>query len=211
MELTLSGLRSDYKLIYKVQPITAMRIAALIEFVKIEMEYNRPEFKAGKRIKIRALCLALDISLRTLYRWRSQYIKKGFLGLVRKTAPGRKARELSDYQKSLISEMRQKYRWGAEVIQAHLKHDHYLELSKYRIERYLTRSLLREKFPCTTKKRRLNKKKIHKKVLRFTIQVSTLKWIQNISLIFLKMEKNVTFLISSITPQIGHTKGPIPK
>lgn len=166
MELTLSNLRSDYKLIYKVQPVTAMRIASLIEFVKISMKFNRPEYKSAKKIKLLALCQGLDISMRTLFRWRASYIKNGFVALTRKKAPGRKAIEPTSVEKFLIKEMREKYRWGAEVIQAHLKRDHFVKLTKHRIERYLTRSSLREQYPCTTKKRRLKKKKAHTKVVK---------------------------------------------
>ena len=169
MDLTLSNLRSDYKLIYKVQPNTAMRIAALIEYIKICNQYQRPEFKAGKRIKLLALCQGLDISIRTLYRWRALYIKNGFVALTFKKSVGKKAVELSSVQKFLIEEMRMKYRWGAEVIQAHLKHDHSINLSKYRIDRYLKLSGLRLKYPCTTKKVKAKKTKEHKKVVRIFI------------------------------------------
>jgi transposase len=166
MELTLSNLRSDYKLIYKVQPNTAMRIACLIEYVKICSQYNHAEFKVGKRIKILALCQGLDISIRTLFRWRASYIKAGFVGLTFKKNVGKKATELIAVQKFLITEMRQKYRWGAEVMQAHLKHDHSIELSKYRIERFLSYSGLRDKYPCTTKKVRRNDPREHKKIVK---------------------------------------------
>lgn len=166
MDLTLSNLRSDYKLIYKVQPNTAMRIACLVEYVKICSQYPQVELKAGKRLKLLALCQGLDISIRTLYRWRASYIKEGFVGLTFKKGVGRKATELSEVQKFLITEMRQKYRWGSEVMQAHLRFDHSISLSKYRIERFLTHSGLREKYPCTTKKVRRNDKAEHKRIVK---------------------------------------------
>lgn len=166
MDLTLSNLRADYKLIYKVQPKTAMRIACLIEFVKICNEFKRAEFKAAKRLKILALCQGLDISERTLFRWRAAYILNGFVGLTPHKAVGKKAQVLSGTEKFIIEEMRSKFRWGAEVIQAHLKFDYGIELSKYRIERFLTRSGLREKYPCTTKKVKRKKKIEHKKIVK---------------------------------------------
>jgi transposase InsO family protein len=166
MEMTLSNLRSDYKLIYKVQPKTSMRIAALIEFVKIDQEFRDPRSKPGKRLKLLALCRGLDISIRTLFRWKKSYIQGGFVALTYKKAVGKRAQELTDVEKFLITEMRSKYRWGAEVIQAHLKRDEFISLSKYRIERYLTRSGLRDKYPCTTKKRRIKSKREHTKVVR---------------------------------------------
>ena len=166
MDLNLSNLRSDYKLIYKIHPDVAMRIAALIEYVKICNEFTHPESKVGKRIKLLALCQGLDISIRTLFRWRVTYILNGFVGLTYKKAVGKKAVELTDVEKFLITEMREKYRWGAEVIQAHLKYDHSVDLSKYRIERFLTRSGLRDKYPCTTKKRKQKKVNKYTKVVQ---------------------------------------------
>lgn len=166
MKLTLTNLRSDYKLIYKVQPNTAMRIAALIEFVKIENQCRLPDLKSAKRVKILALCRGLDISLRTLFRWRAAYLKGGIIGIARKRAPGRRAVELSENEQFLVKEMRMKYRWGAEVIQAHLLHDHSIKLSKYRIERFLNFSGLRDKYPCTTKKVRRRPKKEHTRVVK---------------------------------------------
>lgn len=166
MELTLPNLRSDYKLIYKVQPKTAMRIACLIEYVKICHQFRSPELKRGKKLKLMALCQGMDISLRTLFRWRAAYIRNGFVALTYKKAVGKQAKELTSVEKFLIEEMRSKYRWGAEVIKAHLLHDHSIELSKFRIERYLTRSGLRDKYPCTTKKVRKRQKSEHKRVVR---------------------------------------------
>jgi len=166
MDLTLSNLRSDYKLIHKIHPITAMRISILIEFVKIENQCRYPDLKKAKRIKILALCRGIDISLRTLYRWRAAYIKGGFVALTKRKAPGKKALELTDVEKFLIREMREKYRWGSEVIQAHLLRDHSVKLSKYRIERYLKFSGLREEFPCTTKKVRRRVKIEHRRVVK---------------------------------------------
>ena len=143
-----------------------MRIAALIEFVKIDQEYMRAEFKAAKRIKLLALCSGLDISIRTLFRWRRAYIENGIIALTPKKAVGRQAQELTPVEKFLIEEMRQKYKWGADVIRVHLKYDHSVELTKYRIERYLTMSGLRDKYPCTTKKRKHKPAREHKKVVK---------------------------------------------
>lgn len=166
MDLNLSNLRSDYKLIYRVHPEVAVRIATLIEFVKIEMSLRLPHETPAKRIKIIALCQGLDISERTLFRWRAAYLKNGFVGLTFRKAKGKQPQELTDLQKFLIEEMRKQYRWGAEVIQAHLFRDHSVQISKYRIERYLSHSGLREKYPCTTKKVRKKVKKEHTKQVK---------------------------------------------
>lgn len=166
MELNLSNLRSDYKLIYKIHPDVAVRIATLIEFVKIEMSLKLPHEKPAKRIKILALCQGLNISERTLFRWRAAYLRNGFVGLTYRKARGKQAKELSDLEKFLINEMRKKYLWGAEVIQAHLLKDHSIKISKYRIERYLTRSGLRDQYPCTTKKVKRKSKREHTKKVK---------------------------------------------
>jgi transposase InsO family protein len=58
------------------------------------------------------------------------------------------------------------YRWGSEVIQAHLNLDHKYKVSKFKIEKFLDDSGLREKYPCTTVKRqRAEKKKKHTRVV----------------------------------------------
>ena len=54
------------------------------------------------------------------------------------------------------------YRWGSEVIQAHLKHDHNYVVSEFKIEKFLDDSGLRKKYSCTTiKKQKAEKKKKH--------------------------------------------------
>lgn len=166
MELTLSNLRSDYKLMKSVHPNTALRIATLIEYIKICHELYKPEFNAAKRIRVLALCHGTDISERTLYRWKAAYINNGFVGLTSKKAHGMKAKELTNIEKNIIRDMRAKFRWGAEVIQAHLKYDYSIELTKFRIERFLTLSGLRDKYPCTTKKIKRKSKREHTKVVK---------------------------------------------
>lgn len=166
MNLRLTDLRRDYQLVYKVNPDLSTRIAALIEFVKICQEFYRPEQKKGKKLRVLALCHGLEISERTLFRWRRAYILNGIVGLTRRRAPGKKAVPLTSGQKFLIEKMRRDYRWGAEVMQAHLLRDHSEELTKYRIERYLSQSGLRDRYPCTTKKRRQKGKKQHTKIVK---------------------------------------------
>ena len=59
--------------------------------------------------------------------------------------------------------MRKKYRWGSEVIQAHLLRDHGIRLNRYRIDRFLGESGLRAEYPCTTCKKVKLKRKRHTK------------------------------------------------
>lgn len=165
MELILLNLRKDYQLIRKVNPDIALRLAALIEYKKIENEFRLPGQAKGKKIKIIALCQGLDISLRTLYRWRKAYLINGIVGLTRRKAPGKRAEELTSVQKFLVEEMRKKYKWGSLVISVHLEKDHSEKVSRYRIERYLTMSGLRDKYPCTTRKKKTKKNK-HTKVVK---------------------------------------------
>ena len=63
--------------------------------------------------------------------------------------------------------MRKKYLWGAEVIRFHLLIDSQIDIKKNRIERYLSLSGLRKKYPCTTIKVKYKRKeKIHDKVVK---------------------------------------------
>lgn len=163
MELNLSNLKRDYKQTLKVDFIVAQRILTLVELVKINSYYARREHLHSKKIKLLALCEGVGINMRTLYRWRAAYIEKGLVGLVVKKKRGREATPLPDRAVELIHEMRSRYRWGSEVMQAHLRIDHGIFLSRYKIEQYLSRSGLREKYPCTTKKVRSKKVKRHTK------------------------------------------------
>ena len=169
MELNLSNLRRDYKQTVKVNFVVAEKILTLVELVKIDHYYARREHLHSKKIKLLALCEGVGIDLRTLYRWRAAYIKKGLVGLVVKKKRGREATPLPDRAVELIHKMRAQYRWGSEVLQAHLRIDHGIVLSRYKIEQYLTRSGLRDKYPCTTKKARSRKVMRHtKKVIVMT-------------------------------------------
>lgn len=163
MILSLENLRHDYKIIYKKNWKMAQRLEALIELTKIELIHEKDKFKVGKNLKISSLVNGLNISKRTLQRWKSSYNSEGLWGVGLKEIKGRKPTELSDEIKILIDEYRQKFRWGAEVIRMHLLLDHDFDITKYKIERYLTTSGMREKYPCTTKKKKIKKKTKHTK------------------------------------------------
>lgn len=164
MILTLEHLRHDYHLIRKLNWTVALRVNALIELTKIDLKYEHTQSKSAKNIKVNELINGLKISLRTIQRWKSDYRKHGLVGLGIKDIKGRPAKELSEKLKGLITNYRKEYKWGAEVIRAHLLHDHQEVITKYKIERFLTKSGLREKYPCTTvKKKKAQKKKKHTK------------------------------------------------
>lgn len=168
MELNLSNLKRDYKQIRSVDFNIAHKLLGLVELVKINHYYARSKHLHSKKIKLLALCEGVGIDLRTLYRWRAAYIKKGIVGLATKKKRGREATPLLDRATELISEMRARFRWGSEVMQAHLRMDHSIFLTRYKIEQYLNRSGLRDKYPCTTKKAKAKKIKRHTKKVVIT-------------------------------------------
>ncbi len=166
MILNLEKLRRDYKLIRKENPEVGTRLEVLIEMTKLDLKSESACFMAGKRLAISALCTSLKISQRTLERWKSNYHNHGSQGLVEKKASGRKAKELGKHIKLVIEEYRQMYRWGSEVLQAHLRYDHNFQVGRFKIDRYLKNSGLLEKYPVTTRKKKLKIKNKHIKKVK---------------------------------------------
>ncbi len=167
MILSLDQLRSDYKYIRKSQDDIAFRLDVLILFTKIDLEFKNYRMQTGKCERKKKLAAKLNISVRSLYRWKSEYRKFGLEGLRPIKNEGRKARELPARIKLLIKNYRKTKKWGAEIIQAYLRIEHDFDTSKFRIERYLSNSGLRDKYPCTTiKKQKAKKKSKHTKVVR---------------------------------------------
>ena len=65
-----------------------------------------------------------------------------------------------------MARWRERFRWGSEVIQVHLKYNHSIIANRYQIDRFLKESGLREQYPCTTiKKVKAKRKKHNKKVV----------------------------------------------
>lgn len=166
MILKLSHLRIDYKSNRKHNPPVAERLLALVELTKVKMRYNSCSNQAGKRMKISALLTSIDISQRTIQRWEKSYRDLGAMGLGKKKISGKIPEDLSDKIQEIITSYRKLYRWGSEVIQAHLKFDHGHTITRFKIERYLDISGLREQYPCTTRKRKVKKKKKHTSVVK---------------------------------------------
>lgn len=159
MILNLSQLREDYKAIYKLDWDTAKKVDFLIEITKLELRYQGNRSLTGKQVNISELLNAMDISLRTLQRWKKRYRDNGLSGIKAKVRGHKKAEDLSAKTKQRINFYRSEYRWGSEVIQAHLLRDDGIEVSRYKIERYLNLSGLKQKYPCSTKKKQRAKKK----------------------------------------------------
>jgi hypothetical protein len=74
--------------------------------------------------------------------------------LVPGKAPGRKAQAIRGHTARKIRQWRTLYGWGAEVIQAHLKHDFEINLSRHRINVYLRKKgFLKERIKYKSKKK----------------------------------------------------------
>ena len=132
MDLKINELRVAAKQYFHKHPKVRQRVLALIELLKRagskrelrELDYERVAAEFGK-------------SARTLHRWKRSWDEQGIKGLIPKVSPGRKKRPISGFTARKIIEYRQKYNWGAEVIQAHLKEDFGQIISEDRINRFL--------------------------------------------------------------------------
>ena len=117
-------------------------------------------------LRVMSLLDGAGCSLRTLQRLKRNYRLEGLKGLSPKKRGHRPKIELEDAIKEKIKEYRERYRWGSEVIQAHLRLDHGCVLNRYRIDRFLKDSGLRKEYPCTTiKKVKIKRKRHTKKVV----------------------------------------------
>jgi transposase InsO family protein len=166
MILSLEKLRTDFKLYRKKDPEIAARIDILLSYSKFELQYAGEINQESKNKHISAFLTSMEMSERTIQRWKKDYQEKGADGLGKLKATGRPPVAIRRRIRRVIEAYRIMYRWGSEVIQAHLKLDHDYTVSRFRIEKFLDDSGLREKYPCTTvKKQRAEKKKKHTKVV----------------------------------------------
>jgi len=121
------------------------RIESKGRFVSLDLEKVAAEFKKSPR---------------TVLRWKAAWESGGVKILLPKVSSGRRIRRISGYTAKKILWYRRQYKWGAEVIAAHLKHDHGIVLTEGRINRYLHRKGL-----IDVKRRRTPRPK-HTKVVR---------------------------------------------
>lgn len=142
MDLRLEVLRKEVKLFQRTAPRVLERLLGLLELTKFRHKHGRVtesdyELLAGRQ----------EISARTLYRWEAAYKIGGVGALVPGKSCGRSANGIRGHNAQKITQMRKLYNWGAEVIQAHLKHDCGVEISRYRINQFLRRKglLLKKK------------------------------------------------------------------
>lgn len=148
MDLNLDVLRMEVKQYRKEFPRLLKRILSLIELTKFREKYGRVT-----ELDYEKLAARVEVSGRTLYRWEAAYLEGGVKALMPGKASGRPATAIRGHTAKKIREMRKLYNWGAEVIQAHLKHDHGINLSRHKINRYLRKKglLLRKK--CKARKK----------------------------------------------------------
>lgn len=155
--------RRDYKRTYKNQWPLAEKISLLIEVTKIEHSFRGPFDLEKKKLKLAAFLQAAKKSKRTVQRWKQIYASQGYKGIAPAKRGHPPKKPLSPQALLLIRHYRKMYRWGSEVLQAHLLRDHGVQTSRYKIDRYLNESGLRKLFPCTTIKKVKAKKKKHTK------------------------------------------------
>ena len=101
--------------------------------------------------------------MRTLQRWKQSYRLNGINGIAPQKRGHPPKRKIPSLIAKLIEHYRKQYRWGSEVIQAHLFYDHTIQINHYLIDRFLHESGLRKQYPCTTIKKQKAKKKKHTK------------------------------------------------
>ena len=166
MILSLEKLRRDYKLYRKKDQEIAARIDILLSYSKFELKYQGPTLQETKEKFISAFLTSMEISERTIQRWKKDYRDRGPEGLGKLKATGRPPVAIRPRIKRVIMAYRKMFRWGSEAIQAHLEIDLNYKVSRYKIEKFLDDSGLRQQYPCTTKKRqKAQKKKKHTKVV----------------------------------------------
>ena len=150
MDLKLQSLRQEVKQVRKNSPRVLKRLLALIELTKFRHKYGRATEADYERLAARQ-----EISARTLYRWDAAYDLGGVKALAPIEACGRKPQAIRGHTAKKITEMRNHYNWGAEVIQAHLKFDHDVKLSCYKINRFLFKKGLLSRKKCKARKKHI--------------------------------------------------------
>ena len=134
MDLKLTVLRKETKAWRKISPRVTFRLLALVELLKRAQEFD---LKCFRELDYELVGTKLGISGRSVIRWKKAYELGGANALLPKPIKGRPPNIIRGHLAKKICEWRKLYTWGAEVIQAHLLHDHGIKLSRYRIERYL--------------------------------------------------------------------------
>jgi hypothetical protein len=155
MDFKLSRIRAEAKKFSYENDRTRIRFLVLIELCK-RHEGNLCRLK---EVDYESLGARFKCSGRSVRRWHKAYLARGPQGLIAKKASGRKPEPLRGHLAKLVLDYRSRFHWGAELIQIHLKYEHKIELSQFKIEAYLRKKgLLR-------KRRSIKKKKHTRKVI----------------------------------------------
>lgn len=149
MELKIQVLRQEVKQFSKIAPRVVDRLLALIELTKCRQKYLKARDVDFERIAAR-----FEISSRSLRRWDSYYLESGVEGLFPVKQSGRPPHAaIRGHTARKIRDWRKRFNWGAEVIQAHLRLDHGIVISKYKINRFLAKKGLLVRKICKTRKK----------------------------------------------------------
>lgn len=131
MNLNLKVLRHEVKQHRKTNPRLVKRLLALQKLAKAQLD------RKLKDHDFKVIASEFKLSERTLYRWYSSYKKLGICGLKPKKAKGQNKKIIRGWASRAIRDLRQEYNWGAEVINAHLREYHKIDLGSYRINKFL--------------------------------------------------------------------------
>jgi transposase len=158
MDLKLTQLRKEAKAWRKICPRVTFRVLALIELTKRKQQFG---LKRIRELDYELIGTKFGVSGRSVIRWKKAYENAGVNALLPKPIRGRPPRVIRGHLAKQIFRWRKLYNWGAEVIQAHLLHDHGIQLSRYRIERFL-------RAKGVIKKIRRKKKNKHTRVVKIS-------------------------------------------
>jgi len=134
MDLNIRVLRREVKQFRSISVRVTERLLALIEVAKRSEPGGELSELESERISVQ-----FAVSARTLRRWIAAYALGGVKGIIPRRNRGRKANHIRGFTAKKITEYRRLYRWGAEVIAAHLKHDYGIKVGRFRIHRFLKR------------------------------------------------------------------------
>jgi transposase len=155
VDLKVAVLRREVKLFWKENPRLVGRLLALIDLAKVIERHMGVTESDREQVAVRN-----EISLRTLYRWESAYLKGGCEALAPRSSSGRPPKPIRGWTAKRIREYRKLYGWGPEVIQAHLKLDHKISVTEHAIYTFLKAKGL------TGRKKASPKKSKHTKTVR---------------------------------------------
>ena len=153
MDFKLSTIRAEAKKFSYESDRTRIRFLVLIELCK-RCDGNLCRLR---QVDYEAIGARFGHSGRSVRRWFVSYLRSGPQGLIARKAPGRKPEPLRGHLAKLVLDYRSQFNWGAELIQVHLRHEHGINLSQFRIESYLRKKGLLRKRKSAKKKKHTRK------------------------------------------------------